>query len=233
MPIPASMRLEYPMKVTEAIRNRKSTRAFLDKPVPQKLVVEILDCARWAPSGVNSQPWQVTVISGEPKRQLGKALAKCRIDGIKANPDYQYYPSEIKEPYITRKRACGRALYKALGIQQNEIENRRKQWMKNYQGFGAPVILLFFIDANLEKGSWVDMGMFIQNVMLAARGHGLETCPQAALAEYPNVVRKRLNISKTKKLICGMALGYADYDDPSYQYRTDREPVKKFVQWFD
>ena len=101
------------MEVTEAIRNRKSTRAFLDKPVPQKLVIEILDCARWAPSGVNSQPWQVTVLTGETKRQLGETLAKCRVDDVKANPDYRYYPSEIKEPYITRKRTCGHALYSA------------------------------------------------------------------------------------------------------------------------
>ena len=93
-------------------------------------------------------------------------------------------------------------------------------------------MLLFFIDASLEKGSWLDMGMFIQNVMLAARGHGLETCPQAALAEYPDVARSLLGIPETKKLVCGMALGYADYNDPSHQYRTEREPLKEFVQWF-
>ncbi|MDP7052340.1 MAG: nitroreductase [Verrucomicrobiota bacterium] len=220
------------MEVTEAIRNRKSTRAFLDKPVPDEIVTEILECARWAPSGVNSQPWQVAVLTGKTKRQLGEALSKCRVDGVKANPDYRYYPSEIKEPYITRKRTCGHALYSALSIERNDIESRKAQWMKNYHGFGAPVLLFFFIDASLEKGSWVDMGMFIQNVMLATRGHGLETCPQAALAEYPDVVRKRLNIPGTNKLVCGMALGHANYDDPSYQYRTDREPVEEFAQWF-
>jgi len=220
------------MEVTEAIRNRKSVRAFLDKPVPDELVNEILDCARWAPSGGNSQPWHVAVLTGKTKQQVGSALAKRRADGVNANPDYQYYPSEIEEPYIARKRACGHTLYSALGIERNDIETRKAQWMKNYHSFRAPVMLLFFIDSILEKGSWVDIGMFIQNVMLAARGHGLETCPQAALAEYPDVVRNLLNIPDCRKLVCGMALGYADYNDPSYQYRTEREPLKEFAQWF-
>ena len=220
------------MEVTEAIRNRKSTRAFLDKPVPDEVITTVLECARWAPSGVNSQPWQVAVVTGETKRQLGNALAKQRANGETPRQDYNYYPTQIEEPYISRKRACGHALYSALGIKHNNIETRKAQWMKNYHGFGSPVALLFFIDAILEKGSWVDMGMFIQNVMLAARGFGLETCPQAALAEYPDVIRNILNIPDSKKLICGMALGYADYDDPSYQYRTEREPVENFTQWY-
>tara|TARA_B100000749_G_scaffold49882_1_gene35771 strand:+ start:241 stop:906 length:666 start_codon:yes stop_codon:yes gene_type:complete len=220
------------MEVTEAIRNRKSTRAFLDKPVPDEVITTVLECARWAPSGVNSQPWQVAVVTGETKRQLGNALAKQRANGETPRQDYNYYPTQIEEPYISRKRACGHALYSALGIKRNDIETRKAQWMKNYHGFGSPVALLFFIDAILEKGSWVDMGMFIQNVMLAARGFGLETCPQAALAEYPDVIRNILNIPDSKKLICGMALGYADYDDPSYQYRTEREPVENFTQWY-
>ena len=220
------------MEVTEAIRNRKSTRAFLDKPVPDEVITTVLECARWAPSGVNSQPWQVAVVTGETKRQLGNALAKQRANGETPRQDYNYYPTQIEEPYISRKRACGHALYSALGIKHNDIETRKAQWMKNYHGFGSPVALLFFIDAILEKGSWVDMGMFIQNVMLAARGFGLETCPQAALAEYPDVIRNILNIADSKKLICGMALGYADYDDPSYQYRTEREPVENFTQWY-
>ena len=220
------------MEVTEAIRNRKSTRAFLDKAVPDEVITTVLECARWAPSGVNSQPWQVAVVTGETKRQLGNALAKQRANGETPRQDYNYYPTQIEEPYIARKRACGHALYNALGIKRNDIEKRKAQWMKNYHGFGSPVTLLFFVDAILEKGSWVDVGMFIQNVMLAARGFGLETCPQAALAEYPDVIRNILNIADSKKLICGMALGYADYDDPSYQYRTEREPVENFTQWY-
>ncbi len=220
------------MEITEAIRNRKSVRTFLNKPVPDEAITDILECARWAPSGVNSQPWHVAVMTGESKQQVGKALAKLRADGEKPLPDYRYYTAKIKEPYIARKQACGQALYSALGIERKDIEARRAQWMKNYDCFGAPVALLFFIDTILGKGSWVDAGMFIQNVMLATRDLDLETCPLAALAEYPDVVRNILNIPNSKKLICGMALGYADYDDPSYQYRTEREPVENFTQWY-
>ena len=221
------------MEVTEAIRNRKSTRAFLPKPVDKKLIKDILECARWAPSGVNSQPWQVAVVFEETKNKLANALAKCRANGESARQDYDYYPTKIKEPYLSRKKACGKALYTALNIQKDDIKKRKEQWMKNYYSFDAPVVLYFFIDEILETGSWVDCGMFIQNVMLAARGFGLETCAQAALAEYPDIVRNILKINDTKKLICGMALGHANYQDTSYQYRTEREPVETFTSWFN
>ena len=221
------------MEVTEAIRNRKSTRAFLPKPVDKKLIKDILECARWAPSGVNSQPWQVAVVFEETKNKLANALAKCRANGESARQDYDYYPTKIEEPYLSRKKSCGKALYTALNIQKDDIKKRKEQWMKNYYSFDAPVVLYFFIDEILETGSWVDCGMFIQNVMLAARGFGLETCAQAALAEYPDVVRNILKINDTKKLICGMALGHANYQDTSYQYRTEREPVETFTSWFN
>ena len=221
------------MEVTEAIRNRKSTRAFIPKPVDNQTIKNILECARWAPSGVNSQPWQVAVVSGQNKHKLATALAQCRADGEPAKQDYEYYPTKVEEPYITRRRVCGKALYSALNFQRDDMKRRREQWMKNYHSFGAPVALYFFIEGILETGSWIDCGMFIQNVMLAARGHGLETCAQAALAEYPDVVRKHLQIPDSKKLICGMALGHADYEDASNQYRTEREPVENFTTWFD
>ena len=221
------------MEVAEAIRNRKSTRAFLPEPVDKELVKNILECARWAPSGVNSQPWQVVVASGETKQKLGTALAKCRTEGQPARQDYEYYATKVQEPYIARRQACGKALYAALKIERNDIKRRKEQWLKNYHSFDAPIALYFFIDGILETGSWVDCGMFIQNVMLAARGLGLETCAQAALAEYPDIVRGILEIPDSKKLICGMALGYADYNDPSYQYRTEREPVETFTAWYD
>ena len=221
------------MEVTEAIRNRKSTRAFLPKPVDKKLIKDILECARWAPSGVNSQPWQVAVVFEETKNKLANALAKCRANGESARQDYDYYPTKIEEPYLSRKKACGKALYTSLNIQKDDIKKRKEQWMKNYYSFDAPVVLYFFIDEILETGSWVDCGMFIQNVMLAARGFGLETCAQAALAEYPDIVRNILKINDTKKLICGMALGHANYQDTSYQYRTERESVETFTSWFN
>lgn len=211
------------------IKNRHSTRAFLDKPVTQDHIRTILDAARFAPSGVNTQPWSVVVVTKDVIQQIGDAIIAAREAGIPENPDYHYYPTEWVEPYKARRKACGLALYSAVNIGLNEPDKRKTQWYKNYYFFGAPVGLLFFLDAKLEKGSWVDMGMFIQNIMLAARTLDLETCPQASLAEYPDIVRKIVNILKEKRLLCGMAIGFEDKTHPINQYRTTREPVDSFT----
>lgn len=221
------------MEVSEAIKNRHSCRAFLDKPVKQEIILQILEIARFAPSGVNTQPWQVSVVSGSIKQKIGEAIIREREAGVPENPDYHYYPTEWREPYKTRRKACGLALYSSIQIALEEKEKRKAAWYRNYFFFGAPVGLLFFLDKDLEKGSWVDMGMFIQNVMLAARGLGLETCPQAAMAEYPDIVRGLLQIPSEKALLCGMALGYEDLNHPINQYRTTREPINSFTRFFD
>jgi nitroreductase len=221
------------MDVNEAIRNRASTRAFVDRPVPRNVLHDILDTARWAPSGVNTQPWQVAVVMGETKRQMGAALSDARASGQAPNPDYQYYAERLVDPYRARQKACGFALYGALKIERDDKEARMAQWLKNYHGFGAPVEMLFFVDAALEKGSWLDIGMFIQNVMLAARSHDLETCPQAAMAEYPDIVRSFLKMPDSLSLICGVAMGYPDREHPVNSYRTERDPVETFTTWFD
>jgi nitroreductase len=159
------------------------------------------------------------------------ALADAFESNKPSSADYNYYANPIEEPYRGRQRRCGAALYEALGISRQDKEQRRTQWLKNYFGFNAPVILFIFIDENLEKGSWVDMGMFIQNIMLAARGHGLESCPQAALAEYPDIVRSHLSVPDEQSLICGIALGYSDTTAAVNQYRTERESVDRFTSW--
>lgn len=217
--------------VLEAIRGRASTRAFLDKPVPRQTVAAVLDAARWAPSGVNSQPWHVAVLTGGSKRRLGEAIVAAREAHAPENPDYAYYPDQWVEPYRSRRRACGLALYGALGIARGDSERRKAAWLRNYRFFDAPVGLLFFLDKRLAQGSWLDMGMFMQNVMLAARGHGLETCPQAALAEYPDLARAAAELGPEFAVVCGMALGYADPDHPLNRYRTEREPVERFTSW--
>ena len=222
-----------PLSVIDAIRHRASTRAFEDRSVDKNVIHQILDTARWAPSGVNTQPWQVVVISRETKKKVATALIEARSSGQTPNPDYHYYSKRITEPYRSRQRACGAALYGALDIERTDKEARIKQWFKNYNGFGAPVELLFFIDSVLEKGSWLDMGMFIQNVMLAARGHGLETCAQASMTEFPDIVRDILKLPDSLSLICGVALGYPATEDPVNQYRTEREPVESFTTWFE
>ena len=217
------------MEVSSALLHRQSVRAFLNKPVSEELVQKILNTAKWAPSGVNTQPWRVVGVAGSEKQALSAALLKQFDAKTASNPDYHYYPTEWFEPYKSRRKACGLALYSAVGIQLGEDEKRRAAWRRNYTFFGAPVGLLFFIDRRLEKGSWLDMGLFLQNVMLAARGFGLETCPQASLAEYPDIVRQILQISNDWAVVCGMAVGYADWDHPINQYRTTREAEQAFV----
>jgi nitroreductase len=221
------------MDVLDAMRGRKSTRAYLDKPVARETIESILGAARWAPSGVNSQPWQVAVVMGAIKAHISEALLTARKTKQPENPDYAYYPSEWREPYKSRRKATGLALYQALNIGKDAPSARLTAWNNNYHFFGAPAGLFFFVDKALSRGAWVDMGMFIGNVMLAARGHGLETCPQASLAEYPDIVRGILNMPDTHALICGMALGYADAGAPVNRYRTEREPVSAFTTWHD
>jgi nitroreductase len=221
------------MNVLDAMRGRKSTRAFIDKPVARATIESILDAARWAPSGVNCQPWQVAVVTGTIKTRISEALLAARQARQPENPDYAYYPKDWQEPYKSRRKATGLALYQALNIGKDDAFARLKAWNGNYHFFGAPAGLLFFVDRVLSQGAWVDMGMFIENVMLAARAHGLDTCPQASLAEYPDIVRGILAIPATHALVCGMALGYADAGAPVNSYRTEREPVNAFTTWHD
>ena len=221
------------MNVEQAIVGRYSCRAYLDKPVPRELIEKLLDTARWSPSGANIQPWQVAVVQGETKVRLSEVLIAAFDSGAKPDPDYTYYPRAWVEPYKSRRFECGMALYRALEIDRDDKARRLEVWKDNYRFFDAPVALFFFIDRVMEQGAWLDMGMFIQSLMLAAREQGLESCPQASVADYPGVVRKVLGVADDKLLLCGLALGYPDPDHPVNNYRTDREPVENFTTWFD
>ena len=221
------------MDVLEAMRRRASTRAFHDRPVARATIEAMLDAARWAPSGVDSQPWRVAVVSGDTKRRITEQLLAERVAGKPERPDYRYYPERWDEPYKSRRVACGLALYKALGIGRDDADRRLKAWNNNYSFFGAPAGLFFFVDRRMAQGSWVDMGMFIENVMLAALSFGLATCPQAALAEYSDIVRRLLNVPDSRALLCGMALGHPDSAAPVNNYRTAREPVAGFTTWHE
>ena len=219
--------------IIDAIEARQSTRAYTSQDVASTDIEQILNSAARAPSGVNTQPWRVAVTRDSTKQRISDALLAARNSGSEPQPDYSYYPSEWKEPYRKRRVLCGKALYSALGIAKSDKARQQQAWENNYHFFGAPVGLFFFVDRGLNKGSWLDMGMFIQNVMLAAVGHGLATCPQASLADYPQTVRDILGIDEQYLLICGMALGYADLSHPVNQYRLDREPQEQFTSWFD
>lgn len=220
------------MIVTDAIENRISTRAYLDKPVDGETIRKILDTARWAPSGVNTQPWQVGVVQGDMLQQLSQAFLRLANERVKPTPDYDYYPGEWVDPYKKRRFQCGMDLYQALEIGREDKDKRIEAALNNYRFFGAPTSLFFFMEKRMGRGSWLDMGMFIQSVMLAAREYGLGTCPQASTADYPDVVREKLGVSDQNLLLCGMALGYPDENHPVNQYRTVREEVDSFCSWY-
>jgi nitroreductase len=221
------------MNVYEAILQRKSTRAFLPKEVEREKIVRILDAARHAPSGANTQPWQVAAVSGRQKRELQTLMENAFAAGEPEPKDYRYYPEKWLAPYSGRRTSCGMQLYSAVNIERQDREQRRRQWAANYRAFDAPVMLLFFIDSCLATGSYLDYGMFLQSLMLAALEEGLATCPQAALAEYPRIVRGFLGYPDSALLLCGIALGYEDTSAPINQYRTPREEVVSFTRFFE
>ena len=221
------------MNVIDAIKQRRSIRAYEEREVEVAKIERILDAARYAPSGGNLQPWQIAVVSGESKQRLQQRLeAACR-SGEAPQMAYQYYPEVWGDPYKERRLACGLQLYNSLGIERGDKERKLDQWAANFRAFDAPVMLLFFMDASLATGSYMDYGMFLQSIMLAAEEEGLATCPQAALAEYPQIVRQELGYDDELLVVCGMALGYAQREHEVNSYRTDRESVNSFTQFFD
>ena len=220
------------MNIKDALKRRKAVRAFLDKAVENEKIRRILEAAKHAPSGTNTQPWQVAVVTGDTKIRLGELLENAFRSGVKGQMDYQYYPGRWKEPYRGRRRACGLQLYTALGITREDRERQLEQWAANYRAFDAPAVLFFFMDPDMEKGSFMDYGMFLQSVMLAAVEEGLATCPQASLGEYPDIVREFLGYPDDTILVCGMAMGYEDTRAKVNSYRTPREDVHEFTRFF-
>jgi len=220
------------LNVSEALKQRKSVRAFLDKNVEQDKIDAILNAAKYAPSGVNTQPWQVAVVTGKAKQKLQDKIESAFRSGDKGQADYYYYPNNWVEPYKSRRKDCGLLMYSTLKIERNDKQAQLDQWAANYRGFDAPVMLLFFLDAGMEAGSYMDYGMFLQSIMLVAVDHGLSTCPQASLADYPNIIKAELNYPQDSVLLCGMALGYEDDDAQVNSYRTSRENVDSFTRYF-
>lgn len=221
------------MNVTEAIKARHSTRAFLSTPVAEEDIAHILETARWAPSGVNMQPWQVAVVQGQTKQRLQEAMVDAFYRGQTETMDYHYYPTEWKNPYKKRRTDTGKRLYEAIEIERGDQDARRAQWAANYRSFDAPVAFFFFMDPSLETGSYLDYGMFLQNIMLLAAEKGLATCPQGALAEFPRLVKTSLGYDESLILLGGMALGYEDTSHPVNRYRTPRETLETFTRFFD
>ena len=222
------------MEFSELIKARKSIRGYQQKPVPREVIEEILEVAKWSPSSMNTQPWHVHVLTGNAKRRLTDAILAA-YSGEQAARSYTrlYYMEQIREPYLSRRRKVGWDLYGLLGIAKGDQEGMRRFHARNYDFFGAPVGLILTVEADLGWCSWLDFGMFIQNVMLAARGRGLHTCPQAAFNPYGDVVRQSLGLAAGREIVCGMALGYEDTDAPENRLRTVREPVSGFATFLD
>lgn len=215
--------------VDEAILSRRSVRAFLPDPVSEATVREILQIASQAPSGTNMQPWRTYVATGAAKEKITRAILDSGIRAEKARAEYKYYPDKFFEPYYARRRAVGFALYGHIGIGKRDVDQMRAQHDRNFVFFDAPVAMIFTIDRRLNQGSWIDYGMFLQNIMIAARARGLHTCPQAAFAPYHRQIRPVLDISDEEIVLCGMALGYEDESKPENALRTDRAPLEEWV----
>lgn len=222
--------------VDAAITSRRSIRAFLDKPVERDEIARILDVAARAPSGTNTQPWKVYVLTGAARARLSNAILAVNADPGQAREhteEYAYYPREWTSPYIDRRRKVGWDLYSLLGLGRDNKAGMAAQHARNYAFFDAPVGLVFTIDRIMAQGSWLDYGMFLQNIMTAARARGLDTCPQAAFTQYHRIISAELDLPASEMVVCGMALGWADPARVENTLVTEREPSHGFARFMD
>jgi len=222
--------------VDAAITSRRSVRAFLPTPVPRETVEQILQVAARAPSGTNTQPWKVHVLTGAAKERLTQAIVAAYDDPAERAThaeEYAYYPTEWVSPYIDRRRKIGWDLYGLLGIGKTDKARMHAQHGRNYRFFDAPVGMIFVIDRVMRQGSWLDFGMFLQNVMVAARGRGLDTCPQAAFTQFHRIIAAQLGLQPHEQVVCGMSLGWEDTSAAESRLVTEREPVAGFARFHD
>ena len=220
--------------VDQAITSRRSIRAFLPTPIADETIREILEVAARAPSGTNTQPWKVHVLTGAARTRFSDALLAAYDDPAERArhaEEYDYYPREWVSPYIDRRRKIGWDLYGLLGIGKTDKDKMHAQHGRNYVFFDAPVGLIFTIDRVMAQGSWLDYGMFLENIMIAARGRGLDTCPQAAFTQFHRVIARELGLGEHEMVVCGMALGVADPDAVANRLTTVRASVDEFTRF--
>ena len=222
--------------VDAAITTRRSLRAFLPTPVPLNTVRQILSVASRAPSGTNTQPWKVYVLTRGAKTELSRKILAAYDDPAERalhHEEYAYYPTEWKSPFIDRRRKIGWDLYGLLDIGKTDKERMHAQHGRNYSFFDAPVGLIFTIDRSMRQGSWLDYGMFLQSIMVAARGRGLDTCPQAAFMQFHRIITEHVGAPASEQVVCGMSLGYADENAVENTLVTAREPVEGFARFIE
>ena len=220
--------------VDEAITSRHSIRAFLPTPVPRETIEAILQVAARAPSGTNTQPWRVHVLTGSAKAELSARIVAAYDDPAQRalhTEEYPYYPTEWRSPYVDRRRKVGWDLYSLLGIGKADKQRMHAQHRRNYTFFDAPVGLIFTIDRVMQQGSWLDYGMFLQSLMVAARGRGLDTCPQAAFTQFHRLIAEFFALGPEEMVVCGMSLGHADSAAVENSLVTEREPVSGFARF--
>lgn len=218
------------MSATEAITSRRSIRAFTDQPVDDETIRAILRDASRAASGTNIQPWHVVVLQGQALTDVIDAV-QAAFDAGESQTDEKYYPNEFVEPYLARRRKIGWDMYGLLGIERGQYEKMAGQHRKNYEFFGAPVGMIFTMHETMNYGGWLDLGLFMGNIMTLAREQGLDTCPQAAWREYEAVVHEALALPSEQRVICGLALGHEDTADIVNDLRTERAPLEDFVEF--
>jgi nitroreductase len=225
------------MTVTEAINARRSTRAFLDRPVAPGLIRALIDLARRAPSGGNLQPWRLYVLAGKHREALVDAVRS----GIATNPElavsgegaeYRIYPADLQEPYRSRRAAVGARLYESIAIAREDRAARLRQVARNYEFFGAPIGIIVTIERNMQQGQFVDVGLFLQSLALLAVEHGLATCMQESWANWHRTIRTVLPVPADELVFCGVSLGYPDADHPINRFATERAGSAEFCQFF-
>jgi nitroreductase len=241
LPTPqASTRIADPASVDAAMLSRYSNRAFLPKPVARELLQNLLQVAGRAPSGTNTQPWKVYVLQGAKKDVLIDQVVAAH-NAIAADPtlaaqykeEYDYYPEKWVSPYIDRRRECGFGLYGVLGLGKGDKAGMHVQHQRNFRFFDAPVGLMFTMDKVMGRGSLIDYGMFLQNIMLAARARGLHTCPQAAWNGFSKIIMPHIGAQDNEMLVCGMSLGYADEGALVNTFATTRVDAQDFTTWLE
>lgn len=226
--------------VDAAITSRMSVRAFTKQPVERAAIEHLLQLASRAPSGTNCQPWRVYVLQGTSQARLVEQVCAAH-NAIRANPalaaeyveEYDYYPQKWVSPYIDRRRENGWGLYGLLDIGKADKDKMHAQHQRNFRFFDAPVGLMFTVNRVLGRGSLVDYGAFLENIMVAARGHGLHTCPQAAWNGFAKIILPHIGAGPDEMLVCGMALGYADESALVNTFHTPRVPAKDFTTWLE
>ncbi|MCS0630913.1 nitroreductase [Telluria mixta] len=227
---------EQQRAVDAAITSRRSIRAYLETPVAREDIEAILEVAARAPSGTNTQPWKVHVLTGAAKERLSDRILAAYADPVQNREhveEYAYYPREWVSPFVDRRRKVGWDLYALLGLTRDNKAGMAAQHGRNYRFFDAPVGMIFTIDRIMEQGSWLDYGMFLQNIMVAARGRGLDTCPQAAFTQFHRIISDELGLPENEMVVCGMALGFADPGKVENTLVTEREPLSSFTRFLD